>query len=150
MIDYNQYLMDVPRILVYVNNQPFKDTPIELVNVLKKKYKKHYKYAANLCTQQTLSSHFEFFTNRFTIQNMRVVDGGKEMIYFNNMDDIKIYKPFNMIDVQQEKIKYTIYLRVECNPIKRECRSFWKIVDTDVDIHFDKDWAIIVRDENND
>jgi len=150
MIDYEQYLVDVPRIFVYVNNKKFNDTPIELVNVLKRQYKKNYKYAVNLCTQQTLSSHFEFFTNRFTCGNMTVVDGGKEIIYFNNKNDIKIYKPFNMIDINQEKIKYTIYLRVECDPTQRKCRSFWKIVDTDIDIDFDREWSIIIRDENTD
>jgi hypothetical protein len=150
MIDYEQYLVDVPRIFVYVKQKKFNDTPIELVNVLKKQYKRHYKYAANLCTQQTLSSHFEFFTKRFSLGNVRVVDGGKEIIYFNNEDDIKIYKPFNLIDFKEEKIKYTIYLRVECDPTTRKCRSFWKIVDTPVDIDFDKEWSIIMRDENND
>jgi len=148
MIDYQQYLVDVPRIFVYIDHEKFNDTPIELVNVLKRKYKKHYKYAANLCTQQTLSRHFDFFNKRFSLGDHRVVDGGKEIIYFNNEDDIKIYKPFNVINFQKEMIEYTIYLRVECDPTSRSCRSFWKIVNTPIDIDFDREWSVIMKGEN--
>lgn len=150
MIDYEQYLVDVPRIFVYVNYKKFNDTPIELVNVLKRMYKRHYKYAANLCTQQTLSYHFVFFRDYFIDTQLQLVDGGKEQIHFNNDHDIKIYKPFNLIDIYKETIDYTIYLRIECNPQTRSCKSFWKMVEFGVDINFDKEWLIIMRDENTD
>lgn len=144
MIDYSQYLLDVPRIYIYIDAILYKDTAIELINILKKKYKKNYKYAANLCTQQTLSNHFNYFIKRFEQidMNTHVVDGGAEKVYFNN-NCIKIYKPFNIVNIQQEQITHTIYLRIECDPIKRKCRSFWRIVHINLHIDYDKEWSVV-------
>jgi len=144
MIDYSQYLLDVPRIYIYIDGVLYKDTAIELINVLKKMYKRDYKFAANLCTQQTLSKHFDYFIKRFEKidDSMHVVDGGAEKVYFNK-DRIKIYKPFNIVDIREEHIKYTIYLRIECNPITRKCRSFWRIVHINLHIDYDREWSVI-------
>ena len=142
MIDYNQYLLDVPRIYVYIDDILYKDTPIELINILKRKYKRHYKFAANLCTQQTLSNHYNYFIKRFNNSNMHVVDGGAEKVYFNK-DSIKIYKPFNLVHIYKEEIVYTIYLRIVCSPTKRTVRSFWRIIDTNIECDYDREWSVI-------
>ena len=144
-MDYNQFRIDIPRMVVYINKSLYNGSSDQLINIIREKYPQNKDYVYGMCVQQYLARYFKLLTKMFREKNRHVVDGGKEYLYLGDKN-VTIIKPFHIIDSNTYKIKSFLLLKITYNTKTNKTKSVCEKLDTNISMNIDSEWDIINDD----